>query len=373
MLSQLLSQTCSSCLTLSQKIAELEGRITILHQIKEDENLLDSLVAATPSASKSKAPVGLETTVPWFGSPTGSAEGDPWEMLGAKPKTLACSTPHTQEPWSFVLAGKRKGRRTSRPPQVVGLQLSNKFQPLAPGPPRSPSIYPSTAQVGSNGVTTFTASPHSIHPQQLIRSKKSHIIMHRSQVRQQPPRERHITRERPLRQPSLNSSPPSVLLVGSSMVRHVTLPKAETLCFPGARVLDINSKLPSVLSEYPSAATVVVHVGSNDTSLQQSERLKDDFKTLIDTLLTSGKQCTISGPLPSPRYGNMKFSRIRQLHIWLKGYCSSLGIPFVDNFSTFRQRPNLFGWDGIHLNRVGSQLLALNMDLALLSGKTLST
>ena len=36
--------SCESCAHLSQKIVELDGRINLLHQIKEDENLLDAMV-----------------------------------------------------------------------------------------------------------------------------------------------------------------------------------------------------------------------------------------------------------------------------------------------------------------------------------------
>ena len=58
------------------------------------------------------------------------------------------------------------------------------------------------------------------------------------------------------------------------MVQHVVLPKAQTLCFPGACILDIKVKLPSFLDQYPSASTVILHIGSNDIKAQQSEKLK---------------------------------------------------------------------------------------------------
>ena len=151
------------------------------------------------------------------------------------------------------------------------------------------------------------------------------------------------------------------------MVRHVHCPNTETFCYPGAQVLHINSKLHELLRDNPSASTVVTHVGSNDIKLQQSEKLKDDFKTLIDTVLESGRQCVISGPLPSPRFGDVKFSRMRQLHIWLKKLCCTMGIPFVDNFHVFWKRPDLFARDGLHLNGKGKRLLAHNIELTLKS------
>lgn len=43
----------------------------------------------------------------------------------------------------------------------------------------------------------------------------------------------------------------------------------------------------------------------------------------------------ISGPLPAPCYGDIKFSRICQFHLWLKHHCYALRLPFVDNFAFF--------------------------------------
>ena len=83
---------------------------------------------------------------------------------------------------------------------------------------------------------------------------------------------------------------------------------------------------------------MVTHVGSNDLKVHpKSEKVKDDFKTLIDTVLESGRQCVISGPLPSPQFGHVKFSHMHQLHVWLKGQYCAVGIPFVDNFLVFRK------------------------------------
>lgn len=157
------------------------------------------------------------------------------------------------------------------------------------------------------------------------------------------------------------------LLIGSSMVRQVLLPRAETFCYPGAQVSHINSVLPHIIHSNPAASMVVTHIGSNDLKSEKSESLKTDFKALIDSVLTAGKQCIVSGPMPSPRFGDIKFSRARQLHVWLKQYCLSMGIPFVDNFNVFWNRPSFFASDGLHLNKQGKHLLASNMLLTIKS------
>lgn len=164
--------------------------------------------------------------------------------------------------------------------------------------------------------------------------------------------------------PATRLRPPSVLIVGSPMVRNITLPAAKTLCYPGAHIQDIDSKIPQLLDENPSTTTIIIHVGTNDLRNNQSETLKKDFMKLMDSLLQTDRKFVVSGPLPCPSFGNIKFRRVLQLHTWLKGYCCSLNILFVDNFGTLLDHPYFFRHDGVHH---GSRLLAMNMELTLKS------
>ncbi|XP_063080199.1 uncharacterized protein LOC134470111 [Engraulis encrasicolus] len=179
---------------------------------------------------------------------------------------------------------------------------------------------------------------------------------------------RQITREQPA-----HSEPrrPSTVLIGSSMVRHVTLRNAQTWCLPGALVADVQSNVPDALSQYPTATTLIVHAGSNDIRLQQSKKLESDFLSLINTLSSTGKKYAISGPIPSVCFSAFQFSRIRQLHVWLMRHCRQEAIPYVDNFSAFWNRRNLFARDGRHLNRSGARLLATNLELTLEAHRSL--
>ncbi|KAJ0056059.1 hypothetical protein NL108_018336 [Boleophthalmus pectinirostris] len=158
---------------------------------------------------------------------------------------------------------------------------------------------------------------------------------------------------------------PSVLVLGSSMVRHVRIKKGHTSCHPGALVKDIIDSAPTIIRHHPTVSAVVIHIGTNDLKLQQSEILKDNFKILITTIHSLDKQCIISGPFVPPRFGDEKFSRLRALHIWLKRYCRDNKIPYVDNFITFFKRPELFKKDRLHPNIPGSRLLSYNIELTL--------
>ncbi|KAL7406155.1 hypothetical protein ABVT39_014107 [Epinephelus coioides] len=78
---------------------------------------------------------------------------------------------------------------------------------------------------------------------------------------------------------------------------------------------------------HSSASTLVLEAVINDLRNQQSEVLKQDFISLVDRLLDTGKRLIISGPLPPPRYGDVTTSRLCQLHLWPEGYCLSKIAP----------------------------------------------
>ncbi len=77
--------------------------------------------------------------------------------------------------------------------------------------------------------------------------------------------------------------------------------KVHTHCFPGARVLDVSAQIPAILNDDEIVAAVVIHMGVNDIKLQQTETLKRDFRSLIETVRSTSPATTIivSGPLPT--------------------------------------------------------------------------
>ena len=162
---------------------------------------------------------------------------------------------------------------------------------------------------------------------------------------------------------------PDAFVVETSMVRHVYVTRCHTFCYPGAFVNDITNSAIEFSQHNSSVSTIVVHTGTNDLKLQQSETLKQDFITLIHSIKQLKKQCIISGPLPSPWFGDIKFSRLQQLHIWLKRHCNSNNNPYVYNFKTFYNRHYLFKDDGLHPNHTGSNLFSMNIKLTLHSNK----
>lgn len=91
----------------------------------------------------------------------------------------------------------------------------------------------------------------------------------------------------------------TTLVFGDSIVQNVHLNRPLTVSFPGASVTDIAKKICSVLDCKPPVNGVVIHVGTNDTSRQQSELLKRDFIQLINQISQSRLCVFMSGLTPT--------------------------------------------------------------------------
>ena len=126
--------------------------------------------------------------------------------------------------------------------------------------------------------------------------------------------------------------------------------------------------LDKLLPSLPTSITrIVLHVGTNDTSCQESERTKNDFNLLFNVLKDIGKSVFISGPVPSFGCGAERFSRILSLNTWLHSACSAQNLAFIDNFNLFWDCELLFKRDGIHPKRQGTRMLSANLQYAIQS------
>ncbi len=150
------------------------------------------------------------------------------------------------------------------------------------------------------------------------------------------------------------------MIIGDSIVRHVRAMLAEgkvhTHCLPGARVPDISAQIPAILKDDESVAAVVIHAGANDTKLRQTETLKRDFRSLIETVRST-----------LYRRGHEWFSRLFALNKLLLSWCKDQKLFFVNNWNLFWEHPRLFRADGLHPSRVGAELLSDNITRTLRS------
>ncbi|KAI2645925.1 ATP-dependent DNA helicase Q1 [Labeo rohita] len=163
------------------------------------------------------------------------------------------------------------------------------------------------------------------------------------------------------------------VIVGDSIVRnvHATLAKGKvhTHCFPGARVLCVSVQIPAILKDGESVGTIVLQTGVNDTKLRQTEVLKRDFSSLIETVHSTSPatRIVVSGPLPTYRRGHGRFSRLLALNEWLLTCCKEQKLLFVNNWTLFGECPRFFRADGLHPSRVGAELLSDNISRTLCS------
>uniref|UniRef100_A0A671LE10 SGNH hydrolase-type esterase domain-containing protein n=1 Tax=Sinocyclocheilus anshuiensis TaxID=1608454 RepID=A0A671LE10_9TELE len=161
------------------------------------------------------------------------------------------------------------------------------------------------------------------------------------------------------------------VIIRDSIVRHVRATLAEgkvhTHCFPGARVLDVSAQIPAILKGDESTGAVVLHAGVNDTKLRQTETLKRDFRSLIETVrrTSPATMIIVSGPLPTYRRVHERFSRLFALNEWLLSWCKEQKLLFVNNWNLFWERPRLFRAEGLHPSRVGAEFLLDNISRTL--------
>lgn len=104
---------------------------------------------------------------------------------------------------------------------------------------------------------------------------------------------------------------------------------------------------------------LIIHAGTYDISLRQSEVLRADVSQLLLALNQLNISNTwLSGPVPEGK--DERFSRIRSLHKWMKTKCLETSIGNVSNFKVFGSA-SLFKENQRYLNRAGIKLLAANI------------
>ena len=77
------------------------------------------------------------------------------------------------------------------------------------------------------------------------------------------------------------------------------------------------------------------------------------------------KRLIISGPISKPVNSSEQFSRLANLNEWLKKWCETNSILFVNNIATEWTTLNLFNSFGTKLNKKGKEKLSTNITNAL--------
>ncbi|XP_067223657.1 uncharacterized protein [Chanodichthys erythropterus] len=154
----------------------------------------------------------------------------------------------------------------------------------------------------------------------------------------------------------------SALVIGDSITRNVKIETPATIvtCLPGARAPDIKANLKVLANANRKYSKIIIHVGTNDVRLRQSEITKINIKEVCELTSTMSGEVICSGPLPVRRSDEI-VSRLSSLNGWLSKWCPQNNIGFIDNWKSFWGRPDLLKRDGIHPSRDGAALLSSNM------------
>nr|XP_054587158.1 uncharacterized protein LOC129152925 [Nothobranchius furzeri] len=273
------SPGCVGCVRLSQKVVELEKRISTLHQIHDHERDVDTIFSRTFATTDGAQLADAVSCQPGANSISGSpsrlgvpgactafaAEEERWLQLGAKPKAPLSSTPLLQGAWVKVGSGKgggtRGGGRRSPPPS---LSLSNRFGALeldfpplpAPGRDFKGPSRPLRDQLNGSG------HPRHTTPQTEAGTHHGALTSYRCSpggaqpITQQVP-EGSSAQLQPTTTPTLPPPPPpppTTLIVGDSIIRNVRMRGALTFCYPGATVLDIARHIPDLIQKHTTAS-----------------------------------------------------------------------------------------------------------------------
>ncbi|XP_057178262.1 uncharacterized protein LOC130556567 [Triplophysa rosa] len=154
----------------------------------------------------------------------------------------------------------------------------------------------------------------------------------------------------------------SALVIGDSIVRNVNIEAPATIvkCLPGARAPDIKSNLNVLAKANRKFSKIVIHVGTNDVRLRQSEITKDNIKEVCELASMMSDTVIFSGPLNAYR-GDEIYSRLSSLNGWLSEWCLQNDIVFINNWKSFEGRPDLLKRDGLHPSWAGTSILSRNM------------
>ncbi|XP_043993143.1 uncharacterized protein LOC122842912 [Gambusia affinis] len=285
---------------------------------------------------------GNETTLPQNDGEVVrlASSSPPWNALGAKPKQkshtadlmrrLSGRTPHLDKSAWPALSRNPPSTSTPAPPKKNKQAAATKTAPPTPLP-RTEQPAQTSKHSDSVGIplkNRFSA----LQPEPLSETSPSNI---NNEARPTHPPPKTLKDKATTRK---TKGTPKVLIVGDEAINgisHVCNPKkTRVISFPGDTVSDLTRKVLSLTADQP------------------------DIECLVGKLKM---KLFLSGPIPSPQWGDEKHSRLGMINKWLIKTCSTSSVTFIDNLWIYWQRFHLFGRGGRNLNKHGIKLLTANL------------
>ena len=156
-----------------------------------------------------------------------------------------------------------------------------------------------------------------------------------------------------------------VLVLGDSRIKYLDETFCETdrarrmtCCLPGIGVQDVVERYKRVVEGTRKKALVVVHVGVNDVGRVRSEDLEDRYREFLREIKESSRRCIVSEVLPRQEVRGWWLSYALALNESLMRTCGEDGVGFMNEWSRFYRRQELYARDGVHFSRKGVQELS---------------
>ena len=166
----------------------------------------------------------------------------------------------------------------------------------------------------------------------------------------------------------------AMIFVGDSIVRKTDsrLSKGEDIvvCLPGARTEHVTERVEQVMGT-GKGGSILVHVGMNNADREGTTAIVKKYRDLLKrTKQARVGQIILSGILPVIGGRNQGYRNSRRMSInrLVQQLCKEEDVGFVDLWSSFVAKEEMYMRDGLHLSGKGAGVFADGLKQAVDSG-----
>ena len=166
----------------------------------------------------------------------------------------------------------------------------------------------------------------------------------------------------------------STIYVGDSIVRktdrRLGKGKDVVVCLPGARIEHVTERVEKIVGR-GKGGTILVHVGTNNADKEGTTAIVKKYRDLLKrTKQARIGQIILSGILPVIGSRNQGYRNSRRMSInsLVQQLCKEEDVGFVDLWSSFVEKEEMYMRDGLHLSGKGAGVFADGLKQAVDSG-----
>ena len=126
---------------------------------------------------------------------------------------------------------------------------------------------------------------------------------------------------------------------------------------PGGGLDDITAATDVVSEGAKSETLYIIHAGTNDVQSTRTEEIMDKYRRLIRRYKEKSNNVIVSGILPRFKPSASFHGKTLRINHQLWELCVTEGVGFMNGWSHFNERTDLYRDDGLHLNEIGGARL----------------